>query len=205
MTYCVALKTNLGMVFLSDTRTNAGVDNISKYRKMFTWEVPGDRVITMMTSGNLAITQAVISLLQERIDKPEDGRRQIGECHGQGQSQHHGTCHVKGPDGLLWRFGNFGRHRDGILFCNGWFRPISEPWRWQSYIMQNSGLIWDANTGFRCRNMPGSRKFWSRTALQVPVIFTCRAPRPRNGLRLPMPAAMSTRSLRPVLPLKLPE
>ncbi len=73
MTYCVAIKTNSGMVFLSDTRTNAGVDNISKYRKMFTWSVPGDRVITMMTAGNLAITQAVISLLQENIDKPQDG------------------------------------------------------------------------------------------------------------------------------------
>ncbi|GAA6163359.1 proteasome-type protease [Pelagimonas sp. KU-00592-HH] len=73
MTYCVALKTNAGMVFLSDTRTNAGVDNVSKYRKMFTWEVPGDRVITMMTSGNLSITQAVISLLQENIDNPQDG------------------------------------------------------------------------------------------------------------------------------------
>ncbi len=73
MTYCVAIKTNAGMVFLSDTRTNAGVDNISKYRKMFTWEIPGDRVITMMTAGNLAITQAVISLLQENIDKPQDG------------------------------------------------------------------------------------------------------------------------------------
>lgn len=73
MTYCVAIKTNAGMVFLADTRTNAGVDNISKYRKMFTWEVPGDRVITLMTAGNLAITQAVVSLLQENIDKPQDG------------------------------------------------------------------------------------------------------------------------------------
>lgn len=67
------MKTNAGMVFLSDTRTNAGVDNISKYKKMFTWEVPGERVITMMTSGNLSITQAVISLLQENIDNPQEG------------------------------------------------------------------------------------------------------------------------------------
>jgi len=73
MTYCVAMKLERGLVFLSDTRTNAGMDNISKYRKMFTWEVPGDRCITMMTAGNLAITQAVISLLQENIDHPENG------------------------------------------------------------------------------------------------------------------------------------
>lgn len=73
MTYCLALKLNEGLVCLSDTRTNAGVDNISRYKKMFTWEVPNERVITMMTAGNLAITQAVISLLQENIDNPQPG------------------------------------------------------------------------------------------------------------------------------------
>ncbi|MEO0831379.1 MAG: peptidase, partial [Pseudomonadota bacterium] len=62
-----------GLVFLSDTRTNAGLDNIAKFKKMFTWEIPGERCITMMTAGNLAITQAVISLLQENIDHPENG------------------------------------------------------------------------------------------------------------------------------------
>ena len=73
MTYCVAIKLNEGIVCLSDTRTNAGIDTISKYRKMFTWQRDGDRVITMMTAGNLAITQAVISLLNENIDHAEDG------------------------------------------------------------------------------------------------------------------------------------
>ncbi|MBK1636637.1 proteasome-type protease [Rhodovulum adriaticum] len=73
MTYCLALKLGEGLVCLSDTRTNAGVDNVSKYRKMFTWELPGDRSIVMMTAGNLAITQAVMSLLQENIDTPESG------------------------------------------------------------------------------------------------------------------------------------
>lgn len=73
MTYCVALKLDAGMVFLSDTRTNAGLDNIAKFKKMFTWEVSGERCITMQTAGNLAITQAVISLLQENIDHPENG------------------------------------------------------------------------------------------------------------------------------------
>ena len=66
MTYCVGLRLNNGLVFMSDTRTNAGVDNFSKTRKMHTWEVPGDRVITLMTAGNLATTQSVISLLEER-------------------------------------------------------------------------------------------------------------------------------------------
>ncbi|SHF75401.1 putative proteasome-type protease [Litoreibacter ascidiaceicola] len=51
---------------MSDTRTNAGVDNFSVTRKMFTWDVPGERVITLLTAGNLATTQALISLLDER-------------------------------------------------------------------------------------------------------------------------------------------
>lgn len=66
MTYCVGLYLNRGLVFMSDTRTNAGVDNFSTTKKMFSWEVPGDRVITIMTAGNLATTQALISILEER-------------------------------------------------------------------------------------------------------------------------------------------
>lgn len=72
MTYCVGLKLNRGLVFMSDTRTNAGVDNISIFKKMFLWEVPGDRSITMMTAGNLATTQAVVSLLNERALPAEE-------------------------------------------------------------------------------------------------------------------------------------
>ncbi|MEM8749909.1 MAG: proteasome-type protease [Pseudomonadota bacterium] len=72
MTYCVALQLNRGLVFMSDTRTNAGIDNISVYKKTITWEVPGERVVTLMTAGNLATTQALISLLNERFKDPED-------------------------------------------------------------------------------------------------------------------------------------
>ena len=72
MTYCVGLRLNRGLVFMSDTRTNAGVDNFSTTKKMFTWEVPGERVITIMTAGNLATTQALISLLEERSKAPSD-------------------------------------------------------------------------------------------------------------------------------------
>ncbi len=67
MTYCVGLKLNEGMVFLSDTRTNAGMDNISRVKKMFTWQVPGERQIVMLTAGNLGVTQAVISKIDEAI------------------------------------------------------------------------------------------------------------------------------------------
>ena len=72
MTYCVGMQLDRGLVFMSDTRTNAGVDNISTFRKMTVWEEPGERFITVMTAGNLATTQAVISLLEERTKAPED-------------------------------------------------------------------------------------------------------------------------------------
>ncbi len=72
MTYCVGLRLNRGLVFMSDTRTNAGVDNFSMTRKMFTWEAPGERVITIMTAGNLATTQSLISLLEERSKSAAD-------------------------------------------------------------------------------------------------------------------------------------
>ncbi|WP_425099012.1 peptidase [Tropicibacter sp. S64] len=71
MTYCVGMVLDRGLVFMSDTRTNAGLDNISTFRKMTVWEAPGDRVITLMAAGNLATTQAVVSLLDERSKSPE--------------------------------------------------------------------------------------------------------------------------------------
>lgn len=66
MTYCVGMMLDRGLVFMSDTRTNAGLDNISTFRKMTVWEDPGERCITLMAAGNLATTQAVVSLLDER-------------------------------------------------------------------------------------------------------------------------------------------
>jgi putative proteasome-type protease len=71
MTYCVGLLLNEGMVLLSDTRTNAGLDNISTYRKMFTFEEPGERVIVIMTAGSLSVSQTAIARLREAIDNPE--------------------------------------------------------------------------------------------------------------------------------------
>jgi len=65
MTYCVGVLVNQGIVFASDSRTNAGVDNIARFCKMTVLERPGDRVIVLLSSGNLAGTQAVISLLKQ--------------------------------------------------------------------------------------------------------------------------------------------
>ena len=58
-----------GMIFASDSRTNAGVDNFAKFCKMTVFERPGDRVIVLLSSGNLGGTQAVISLLKQRSDQ----------------------------------------------------------------------------------------------------------------------------------------
>ena len=71
MTYCVGLLLNEGMVMLSDTRTNAGLDNISTYRKMFTFQDDGERVIVILTAGSLSVTQTSIAQLREAIDDPE--------------------------------------------------------------------------------------------------------------------------------------
>ena len=67
MTYCVGLYLRDGLVLLSDTRTNAGVDNISIFSKMQVEEVPGERVLVLLSAGNLAITQAVWNRLQEGV------------------------------------------------------------------------------------------------------------------------------------------
>ena len=72
MTYCVGMVLEKGLVLMSDTRTNSGVDNISTFRKMFQWSVPGERMIAVMTAGNLATTQAVISQLDERTKTPSE-------------------------------------------------------------------------------------------------------------------------------------
>ncbi|MEQ8321448.1 MAG: proteasome-type protease [Rhodospirillales bacterium] len=72
MTYCLGIRLNDGIVFAADSRTNAGVDNISMFRKLFTFEKPGERVICVLTAGNLAITQAVISQLEEGLDDGDE-------------------------------------------------------------------------------------------------------------------------------------
>jgi len=72
MTYCVGMVLERGLVFMSDTRTNAGLDNVSTFRKLHHWQAAGERAITLLTAGNLATTQAVISLLDERTKAHDD-------------------------------------------------------------------------------------------------------------------------------------
>jgi putative proteasome-type protease len=73
MTYCVGIKLNAGLVFLSDSRTNAGVDHISTFRKMIVYERPNDRFMVLLSAGNLSISQSVREILQvEQLKNGDD-------------------------------------------------------------------------------------------------------------------------------------
>lgn len=77
MTYCVAIKLNAGLVFLSDSRTNAGLDQISTFRKMIVYEKPGDRFMVLLSAGNLSISQSVREILQVEQIKDHEGGEPI--------------------------------------------------------------------------------------------------------------------------------
>src|ERR1700733_7516330 len=77
MTYCVGVLLNDGVVFASDSRTNAGVDNFATFCKMNVFERPGDRVLVLLSSGNLAGTQAAISMLKQRGESKDSATTNI--------------------------------------------------------------------------------------------------------------------------------
>jgi putative proteasome-type protease len=78
MTYCLAVRSDSGLVFLSDSRTNAGLDQISTFRKMHTFEVPGERVMVLLTAGNLAVSQSVASGL--RVQMQSQGEKSLASA-----------------------------------------------------------------------------------------------------------------------------
>src|SRR5437867_10911857 len=73
MTYCCGILVRDGLVMFADTRTNAGVDNISTFRKLHVFAQPGERIMAIATSGNLSISQSVVSMLREGWENPETG------------------------------------------------------------------------------------------------------------------------------------
>jgi putative proteasome-type protease len=73
MTYCAGILVDQGLVMIADTRTNAGLDNISVYRKLNTFVVPGERVLALASAGSLALSQSVVSLLHEGLENPDTG------------------------------------------------------------------------------------------------------------------------------------
>jgi putative proteasome-type protease len=89
MTYCAGLLVKEGLVMIADTRTNAGLDDISIYRKLHLYETPGDRVLAIATAGNLSVTQATLSLLQEGVLHSDTGAREtLGTCTTMFQAAH---------------------------------------------------------------------------------------------------------------------
>jgi putative proteasome-type protease len=84
VTYCIGILLDEGVVLASDSRTNAGIDRVSTFRKMFTFEKPGDRFFALLTAGNLSLTQGVISLLTEWLNSedPERDLYAVGSMFG---------------------------------------------------------------------------------------------------------------------------
>jgi putative proteasome-type protease len=76
MTYCCGILVRAGLVMIGDTRTNAGLDNVSTFRKLHVFEEPGKRVMALASAGNLSLSQSVVSLLNEGIENPETGVRE---------------------------------------------------------------------------------------------------------------------------------
>jgi putative proteasome-type protease len=77
MTYCVAMNLADGLVFVSDSRTNAGVDHIATFRKLHSFAIPGERFIVLQSAGNLATSQSVLALLRQRLDSEEENLHSV--------------------------------------------------------------------------------------------------------------------------------
>ena len=73
MTYCCGILVRDGLVMFADTRTNAGVDNISTFRKLHIFTQPGQRIMAIASAGNLSISQSVVSMLREGWENPDTG------------------------------------------------------------------------------------------------------------------------------------
>ena len=73
MTYCCGILVRDGLVMIADTRTNAGLDNVSTFRKLHVFSKPGERIMAIASAGNLAISQSVLSTLTEGVEDPDTG------------------------------------------------------------------------------------------------------------------------------------
>src|SRR5207244_13370517 len=73
MTYCCGILVRDGLVMIADTRTNAGLDNVSTFRKLHIFSTPGERIMAIASAGNLAISQSVLSTLTEGVEDHDTG------------------------------------------------------------------------------------------------------------------------------------
>lgn len=101
MTYCVAMNLAEGLIFVSDSRTNAGVDHIATFRKLHTFAVPGERFIALQSAGNLATSQSVLALLRQRLDSEEENLHSVASLFEAarlvGQTLREVVSHDSGP------------------------------------------------------------------------------------------------------------
>jgi putative proteasome-type protease len=125
MTYCVAIRVDAGLIFCSDSRTNAGVDQVSTYSKMYHYGVDGERQIVIMSAGNLATTQSVITRIRKDIkDKAEtslanmetihDAADYIGEISHHVQEKHSQNSNVSFEASFLVG-GQIGAEKPGVM------------------------------------------------------------------------------------------
>jgi putative proteasome-type protease len=101
VTYCVGILLDEGVVLASDSRTNAGIDRVSTFRKMFTFEKPGERFFALLTAGNLSLTQGVVSLLGEWLntEDPERDLFAVGSMFGAARAVGAALREVHNTDG----------------------------------------------------------------------------------------------------------
>ena len=113
MTYCVAIRIDAGLCFVSDSRTNAGVDNISTYSKMYSFEDPGRRQLVVLSSGNLATTQGVIAQVKKDIKKRDSLEQRYRETleAKPWQSCECAICQKVGVETIIFRGANRNRRR----------------------------------------------------------------------------------------------
>jgi putative proteasome-type protease len=110
MTYCCGILVHDGLVMIADTRTNAGLDNISVFRKLHSFAVPGERAFAIASAGNLSVTQSVLSLLEEGLENPSGARETLMNAPTMFQAaQRVGRAirHVNAQDGGALAAGNF--------------------------------------------------------------------------------------------------
>ena len=145
MTYCLGFRLDAGLVMLADTRTNAGLDNISRFGKLFAWERPGERAMALMCAGNLSITQGVVTQLETQISRvAEEGEGEsildcpsmfraaqiVGEAMAAQQKRYRDQLQAQGAaaDATLIFGGQRkgGRHRLFLIYSPGNFIEATE-------------------------------------------------------------------------------
>jgi len=80
MTYCVGMLLERGLVFMSDTRSNGGIDNVTSFKKNYSWKIGDEGIVTLLCSGNLATTQAVVSTLNESVSGLSNQQYALDKC-----------------------------------------------------------------------------------------------------------------------------